>query len=147
MKKTDLKKLLLLFCIAGTLFSCDIRNNKNRPDVQGNLNSHFADSTTVEMIDSSYNFGKVTDGDKVSYNYRFKNTGTRPLIISSATASCGCTVPEKPEEPVKPGETGLLKVVFNTEGRVGPTHKTIMVVSNAYPAFPVLQLTGEVVKK
>lgn len=147
MKKSDLRILLFLFCIVATLFSCDIRNNKNRQDVQSKLNPHFADSTTVQMIDSAYDFGKVTDGEKVAYNYRFKNTGTKPLIVSSATASCGCTVPEKPEEPIKPGETGSLKVVFSSEGRVGPTHKTIMVVSNAYPSFPVLQLTGEVVKK
>ena len=66
------------------------------------------------------------------------------MIVSSANASCGCTVPEKPEEPIKPGETGFLKVVFNSKGRVGQIHKEVQVVSNAYPQFPVLQLTGEV---
>jgi hypothetical protein len=142
-----MKKLLLFFCIAATLFSCDIRNTKNKPAFQPGTGTHFNDSTSVQVIDTVYNFGKVTDGEKVTYNYRFKNTGTKPLIISSATASCGCTVPEKPEEPIKPGETGFLKVVFNSQGRVGPTHKTIMVVSNAYPAFPLLQLTGEVDSK
>ncbi len=104
----------------------------------------FTDSTAVQIIDSVYNFGKVTDGEKVEYSYRFKNMGKKPLIISSAIASCGCTVPEKPEEPIKPGETGFLKVVFNSAGRVGPVHKDVTVVSNAYPRFPVLQLTGEV---
>ncbi len=102
--------------------------------------THFTDSTTVQMIDSAYNFGKVTDGEKVEYSYRFRNTGKNPLIVSSAIASCGCTVPEKPEEPIKPGETGFLKVVFNSKGRVGPVHKEITVTSNAYPQFPVLQL-------
>ena len=115
--------------------------------MQAQVKPRFNDTTTVQMIDSVYDFGKVTDGEKVIYNYRFKNTGSKPLIISSASASCGCTVPEKPEEPVKPGETGFLKVVFNSEGRVGPTHKTVTVISNAYPSFPVLLLTGEVVSK
>ena len=146
-KKNDMKKLLLIFCIAGTLFSCDIRHNKNKPGSNTAIGTHFNDSTSVQLIDSVYNFGKVTEGEKVTYNYRFKNTGTKPLIISSATASCGCTVPEKPEEPIKPGETGFLKVVFNSQGKVGPTHKTIMVVSNAYPPFPLLQLSGEVDSK
>ena len=133
---------LFLICV---LISCDIRNTKNRSDVQaGNTTEKFADSTTVQMIDSAYNFGKVTDGAMVEYSYRFRNTGKRPLIVSSAVASCGCTVPEKPEEPIKPGETGFLKVVFNSKGRVGPVHKDITVTSNAYPKFPVLQLTGEV---
>lgn len=133
---------LFLICV---LISCDIRNTKNKSDVQAtNTSQKFTDSTTVQMIDSVYNFGKVTDGAKVEYSYRFRNTGKNPLIVSSAVASCGCTVPEKPEEPVKPGETGFLKVVFNSKGRVGPVHKDITVTSNAYPKFPVLQLTGEV---
>ena len=116
-----------------------------KADVQASAKSnHFSDSTIVQMIDSVYNFGTVTDGENVVYSYRFRNAGTKPLIISSATASCGCTVPEKPEEPVKPGETGFLKVVFNSKGRVGQVHKEVTVVSNAYPKFPVLQLIGEV---
>lgn len=147
MKKNHFKKIFLFICFAGILFSCNIRNEKYRKDVQAEPKGHFNDTTTIQMIDSVYDFGKVNDGEKVIYNYRFKNTGSKPLIISSATASCGCTVPEKPEEPVKPGETGFLKVVFNSEGRVGPTHKTVTVISNAYPAFPVLLLTGEVVSK
>jgi len=145
MKKIELKKLLLLVCIATTLFSCDIRRNKINQSMP--TGTHFGDSTSVQMIDSTYDFGNVTEGEKVTYNYRFKNTGTKPLIISSATASCGCTVPEKPEEPVKPGQIGSLKVVFNSEGRVGPTHKTVTVISNAYPAFPRLLLIGQVVSK
>ncbi len=141
-----MKKVLIGVGIVCTLFSCDIRNNRNTVDVQaGSKSNQFTDSTTVQMIDSVYNFGKVTDGENVVYSYRFRNSGTKPLIISQATASCGCTVPEKPEEPVKPGETGFLKVVFNSKGRVGQVHKEVTVISNAYPKFPVLQLIGEVV--
>ena len=140
-----MKKVFVVFLLASVFFSCDIRNTKNRQDVQAaGSGQPFTDSTTVQMIDSVYNFGKVTDGEKVEYSYRFKNTGKHPLIVSSAVASCGCTVPEKPEEPIKPGETGFLKVVFNSSGRVGPVHKDVTVTSNAYPQFPVLQLTGEV---
>ncbi len=141
-----MKKVVVGLCILCNLFSCDIRNDKRTTDVQASgKNQHFNDSTTVQMIDSVYNFKKVTDGENVVFSYRFRNTGKNPLIISSATASCGCTVPEKPEEPIKPGETGFLKVVFNSKGRVGPVHKEVTVISNAYPQFPVLQLTGEVV--
>jgi hypothetical protein len=147
MKKNHLNKIFLFICFAGILCSCNIRNEKYKHDMQAQLKPHFDDTTAVQMIDSVFDFGKVTDGEKVIYNYRFKNTGSKPLIISSASASCGCTVPEKPEEPIKPGETGFLKVVFNSEGRVGPTHKTVTVISNAYPAFPVLLLAGEVVSK
>jgi len=141
-----MNKLIAPLVLAGIIFSCNIRDMKNKAGLQAtNASPHFTDSTTVQMIDSAYNFGKVADGEKVAYSYRFRNTGKNPLIVSSAVASCGCTVPEKPEEPIKPGETGFLKVVFNSKGRVGEVHKEITVTSNAYPPFPVLQLTGQVV--
>jgi len=138
---------MLILCVAGFLFSCNIRNTKYHLGLNVNGSPHFTDTTSIIMLDSTYDFGKVTDGEKVVYNYRFRNTGNKPLVISSATASCGCTVPEKPEEPIKPGETGFLKVVFNSEGRVGPAHKEIYVVSNAFPSFPKLVLTGMVESK
>ncbi len=130
------------------LASCDIRN-KHTVDVQAapitQLNSN--ETTSVEIIDSVYNFGKATDGEKVEYNFKFRNSGKKPLIITAATSSCGCTVPEKPEAPVKPGEIGFLKVVFDSKNRVGTVHKNITVRSNAQPAFPLLKLMGEVVAK
>ena len=131
------------------LFSCDIRKNKSTDDVQAADTSAkgIKDSTTVQVIDSVYNFGKVTDGEKVEYNFRFLNSGKNPLIISSVSASCGCTVADKPEEPVMPGETGFIKVVFNSEGRVGSAHKDVTVMANANPNFPILSLRGEVLKK
>lgn len=141
-----MKKIILVLCVFGTLFSCNIRNSKYHPGLQA-YGPHFTDSTSVVILDSTYDFGKVTDGEKVVYNYRFRNSGNKPLVIASAVASCGCTVPEKPEEPVKPGEIGILKVVFNSEGRVGPAHKEIRVESNAYPPFPTLVLTGMVESK
>lgn len=107
----------------------------------------LAPPTTVEIIDSVYDFGKVAEGEIVEYSYRFKNTGTNPLVVSNVSASCGCTVPEKPEAPIKPGETGFIKVKFNSEARVGVAHKSITVLSNAAPSFPQLLLKGEVTAK
>ena len=144
-----MNKFLITFSFTCLLFSCDIRNNTSKADVVASDTSGmvFKDSTTVQMIDTVFNFGKITDGEKVEFSFRFRNTGNHPLIVSSASASCGCTVPEKPEEPVKPGETGFIKVAFNSQGRVGDTHKEVTVTSNAYPAFPRLQLRGEVIAK
>ena len=142
-----MKSRILIFCLLIVLGSCNIRNSRESGDKDLTTTTHFKDSTTVQLIDSVYDFGKINEGEKVTYNYRFRNTGSNALIISSATASCGCTVPEKPEEPVKPGETGSLKVVFNSEGKAGPAYKTITVISNAYPQFPALQLKGEVISK
>ncbi len=142
-----MNKFWMILIFPCLLFSCDIRKNKLKSDVQASDPSQvLKDSTTVQMIDSVYNFGKITDGEKVEFSFRFKNTGNKPLIVSNATASCGCTVPEKPEEPIKPGETGFIKVVFDSKGRVGDVHKEVTVTSNAYPAFPLLALKGQVVE-
>ncbi len=142
-------KTFFSICTLALLFtSCDVRR-KDKIALNNKLNQQveIKDPTTVQIIDSAYNFGKVTDGEIVTFNYRFKNTGTKPLIITNATASCGCTVPEKPEAPIQPGETGFIKVKFNSEHRVGQAHKTVTVSSNAEPAFPELLLKGEVIEK
>lgn len=141
----EIKKIITGVFLLCAFASCDIRNSDKKADSRDGVTTNkFADTTTVKIIDSAYNFGQVTDGEKVVFSYRFVNSGDKPLIISSARASCGCTVPEKPEEPIQPGETGYLKIVFNSSGRVGPVHKEVNVVSNANPGFPVLQLMGEV---
>ena len=143
-----MNKYLIFILSASVFFSCDIRkNDKIADDAAKQREKALKDTTTVQVIDTAYNFGKVSDGEKVEYNYRFKNTGLKPLVVTSATASCGCTVPQKPEKPILPGETGFIKVVFDSKGRIGSAHKTITVLSNAHPGFPEMQLTGEVVAK
>lgn len=133
--------------IAG-IVSCDVRRkDKIADDAETQKALALKDSTTVQIIDSAYNFGSVADGEKVEYSYRFKNTGNKPLVIVQATASCGCTVPQKPEKPILPGEVGFIKIVFDSKGRVGEAHKTISVTSNANPEFTPLILTGTVQEK
>lgn len=137
-------KVFFIIGFATMLTSCDVRK-KDKPANPMTLHKEIKDPTTVEIIDSMYDFGKVKEGEIVEYNYRFKNTGDKPLVISEASATCGCTVPEKPEQPVKPGEIGYIKVKFNSDKRPGETHKTITVESNANPAFPPLLLKGTVI--
>ena len=137
---------MVLIC-AGFI-SCDVRRkDKIADDIETQKALALKDYTTVQVIDSAYNFGKVTDGEKVEYSYRFKNTGSKPLVVIQATASCGCTVPQKPEKPILPGETGFIKIVFDSKGRVGEAHKTISIISNAKPEFEPLVLTGTVEEK
>jgi len=144
-KIKTLKKYFLLLLVSASLVSCDVkRKDKNALDADVQKVLASKDSTTVQIIDSSYDFGKVADGEKVEFSYRFRNTGTKPLVVVQATASCGCTVPQKPEKPVMPGEIGFIKIVFDSKNRVGNAHKTITVESNAKPEFPPLTLTGDV---
>lgn len=131
-----------------SFFSCDVRRkDKVADDQQQKIEQALKDSTTVQLIDTVYNFGTITEGESVTYSFKFKNTGTKPLVINSASASCGCTVPEKPEKPIMPGEIGFMKVVFNSRGKSGHQEKAIIVSSNAKPFFPDFKLTGEVKQK
>ncbi|MEP7238161.1 MAG: DUF1573 domain-containing protein [Ferruginibacter sp.] len=143
-----MKKYFLFLLVTATLISCDIRRkDKIADDTAIQTALALKNVTTVQIIDSSFNFGKRTDGEKVEYSYRFKNTGSKPLVVVDVSASCGCTVPQKPEKPILPGEIGFIKVIFDSKGRVGNAYKLITVVSNARPEFPQLILTGEVEAK
>ncbi len=143
-----LKSIFTILTAITLLAGCDVRrHDKLAINDPLKKQAEIKDPTTVLIMDSTYNFGKVADGEIVEFNYRFKNTGSKPLIVSNVSASCGCTVPEKPEQPILPGETGFIKVKFNSEHRVGRAHKTINVNSNAEPAFPTLLLTGDVTEK
>lgn len=127
---------------------CDVRKKDKQVTVaETAAMMKEMEPTTVQLIDSLYDFGSTKEGDIVEYSYRFKNTGNKPLVISEASASCGCTVPEKPEKPIMPGETGYIKMKFNSDKRPGEVHKTITITSNANPPFPTLALKGTVIGK
>ena len=78
-----------------------------------------------------HDFGNLTDQKDAEYTFQFKNTGKTPLIITNASASCGCTVPEFPKEPILPGKKGQIKVTFHTAGKSGPFDKAVYIMSNA----------------
>jgi hypothetical protein len=79
---------------------------------------------------TEYQFGEITQGDKVNHVFKFTNEGDAPLKIDNARASCGCTVPEWPKDPILPGETGEIKVVFNSAGKSGMQNKSITITTN-----------------
>lgn len=103
--------------------------------------------TTIQWADSVQQFGKIAEGEKVMVTFHFKNTGTKPLIIASVQASCGCTVPSKPEEPIAPGGEGVIKAEFNSDGRPGVANKTITVRCNTAQKEYILKFEGEVLAK
>jgi hypothetical protein len=93
----------------------------------------------TELID----YGTIEHNADGNREFKFKNTGKEPLIISNCTGSCGCTVPTWPKEPIKPGETSSIKVHYATD-RVGAFEKTVTVTSNAKSATKVLKIKGNV---
>lgn len=98
---------------------------------------------TFEM--ETIDYGTIDQGANGQRIFTFTNVGKEPLIITNAKGSCGCTVPTWPKEPIGPGETGEIKVKYDTK-RVGPFTKSVTINSNAKSATKVLHIKG-VVKK
>ncbi|MEM1321723.1 MAG: DUF1573 domain-containing protein [Bacteroidota bacterium] len=101
-------------------------------------------TTTVEFEESEFDFGVVDAGEKVTHVYKFTNTGDEPLIISNAKGSCGCTVPNWPKEPIAPGNTGEIKVQFDSKNKKGKQSKRVTITANTDPVQTFLTIKGEV---
>ena len=145
-----MKKVFLSIMCLSILAACTNQNStgsKNPTETQ--------EIATVAAVDTAnspvfkfekevYDFGEINDGEKVTYDFKFKNIGNSPLIISSATATCGCTIPEYPKEPVAPGAEGLIRVVFNSAGKAGMQNKIISITANTVPSLTELNILGNV---
>ncbi len=92
--------------------------------------SQSTEAPVMEFAETEHDFGTITQGENVSHVFKFKNTGKTDLIITSAKGSCGCTVPEYPRTPIKPGESGEMKVTFSSAGRNGMQSKTVDITTN-----------------
>lgn len=93
-----------------------------------------------------HDFGLVSEGELAIYDFKFTNVGDEPIVMSNVKASCGCTTPSWPREPILPGKEGMIKVQYNSKGRVGIFNKSITITSNAEPATKVLRIKGIVEK-
>lgn len=91
-----------------------------------------------------HDYGTIKQSGNGECEFKFTNTGNAPLIISNAKGSCGCTVPDWPKQPIKPGESAVIKVKYDTK-RVGPINKTVTVESNAVEnPTKILRIKGNV---
>ncbi len=100
----------------------------------------------VNFKEETYNFGEVSEGPQVTHEFKFTNDGKEPLILSNVKASCGCTTPSWPKDPILPGKEATILVTYNTQGRPGNFNKSITITSNASNSSKVIYIKGEVVK-
>jgi hypothetical protein len=130
-----MKKIIFVLVAAG-LFACQTADKKPvkeltqaEKDIAAKDSANF---TRIQWLDSTFqDLGKVKEGQVVEVSYRFKNAGTKNLVIADVRASCGCTVPEKPEKPVAPGEEGVIKAKFDSKNRPkGENRKDVFVTAN-----------------
>ena len=152
MKSKIKMKQLILLLVSLVLFSCNSSSDEktittdlvNSP-LTANSNAEKVLTPNIEMLETSYNFGEIQQGESVTHDFILKNTGDADLIISAAKGSCGCTVPEWPKTPIAKGEEAAIKVTFNSAGKSGKQNKTVTLVTNAIPNTKVLTINGNVI--
>ncbi|CAL1517314.1 DUF1573 domain-containing protein [Chitinophaga sp. MM2321] len=129
-------KTLLCLLTCGTLFFAACNNQAATEKVSSasqpapGANSDPGQKPVMTFEEKVHNFGEIAQGEKVEYSFKFTNTGTKELLIEDAVSSCGCTVPEWPKAPLKPGESGYMKVIFDSHGKSGYTEKEISIKTN-----------------
>ena len=154
-----MKRYLLISMLA--LGACNSSNNANSSDqhqISASIvnNPHTADGIdnvaanmkpTMDFKDTLHDFGSIHEGEQVVYDFAFTNNGKSPLIITSATGSCGCTVADYPHDAIAPGRGGTMKVSFNSAAKEGHQEKSVTVHTNTLRGIHMLYIKAEVAKK
>lgn len=135
---------IALLCVCSSFASLRAQDKQKTISTLSSANTaagkfHFKTDT--------HDYGEVPEGPKAEYDFVFKNVGSEPIVITEAHGSCGCTVPDWPHEPIKPGKKGKIRVTYNTAGRPGPIQKDVIITSNAAQSPMVLHITGIVKPK
>ena len=100
-------------------------------------------ATSVSFSEYEWDFGTINEGDKVEHTFTFTNTGDNPLVLEKCKGSCGCTVPTCPKEPIPPGGTGEIGVVFNSKGKKNKQTKRVTITCNTEEQ-PILKIHAQV---
>lgn len=139
--------MLLLSCGEKKTTEGFTTDNVHNPMTAEGKDSKVAENMPVLTFEKlEYNFGRVIKGEKLSYSFKFKNTGKSNLIISSARSSCGCTTSTPPQAPIRPGESGEIGVTFDSKNQKGEVSKLVVVSANTYPAQTTLRIKATVVE-
>lgn len=144
-------KYILVLFIGLAFISCKNNDNKLPTDMINNPNTAEGVDESIKMPKIEFkkldhDFGKVIQGEIVTYNFKFTNTGNSDLIIAKVSTSCGCTASDYPTDPMKPGETKSIEAKFDSKGRVGFQNKRVTVLTNATPAKTNLYIKADVIK-
>jgi hypothetical protein len=146
MKKLSFPGIVLLVVICG-FYSCQ-NNPTNGVTDESQTTEVEAEKgmPSIEFEALIYDFGDITQGEKVSYTFAYTNGGDANLILQSATAGCGCTVPKWNKDPLRPGKKGFVEVVFDSSGRKGKQIKRVTIKTNGDPAVVTLQIQANIVE-
>ena len=148
MKKIN---LIIIALVGLTFFACkqNPANKINPENLQNaqNRDSKFLGLPEIGFDKQNFDFGTINEGDLVNGDFKIYNKGKSDLIISHAQASCGCTIPKWPKDPIKPGDSATLSFSFNSHGKVGKQNKSITLQTNTEKGVEILYLKGTVTPK
>ncbi len=142
----SMKRIILSAVVLLAFAACNQSKTNSTEDVNTTTSVSAEGAPAFKFEKEVYDVGKIKQGEKVSFDFIFTNTGNTPLIISDAVATCGCTVPEIPKEPVAAGAKSKINVVFSSAGKEGVQDKVVTITANTIPAQTKIHLIGEVIK-
>lgn len=138
----------ILLLALGLMTSCGSKGDGTLPTDLVNNPKSAEQPTGKEPIitfdKTEHEFGKLLQGEVVTYSFHFTNTGNAPLLITEVKTSCGCTAGDFPREPIKPGQDGLIKATYDSKGHHGFQSKSLSVISNTNPSMTVLRFKADV---
>jgi hypothetical protein len=140
-----MRRILVISFILIAVISANCGGGKSKNSTDSSASAISSGKSEMVFREYQHDFGKIAEGEKISYTFTFENKGNSNLIISSATTTCGCTVTKYDKKPIPPGASGILEVAFDTSGRSGMQTKIITVRSNATTPVALLKITAEVV--
>ncbi|MDR2979727.1 MAG: DUF1573 domain-containing protein [Bacteroidales bacterium] len=135
---------LLFFCSCGKKNDGITVNEIKNPATAQGQDAKKTDMPEITFEKTVHDFGKVIQGERLSYVFKFTNTGKSNLIIENANGSCNCTTTTPPKAPIKPGESGEITVLFDSKTKSGEVNSTVLVSANTYPTHTILRVTADV---
>ena len=151
-----IKKTYSLVAIAALLFTASCKKETTEVQNAQTISSSKeeikpvdpnAKYATMDFDKTEHDFGNIMQGDKVETVFTFTNNGEADLVITSAKGSCGCTVPEYPKTPIKPGASDKIKVSFNSAGKNGNQQKTVTIATNSATGKETLTIKANIKPK
>ena len=144
-----MKRFIISVVVILGLLSCESKENKlstslvNNPITADGINKG-ANTPAIQFEKTEHDFGKILQGEQVSYTFKFKNVGNAPLIITSIEKTCGCTSPEYSSQPIKPGENGKITITYDSKGHKGFQNKRLIIKANTNPSETILRIKAQV---
>ncbi|WP_264565027.1 DUF1573 domain-containing protein [Flavobacterium sp. N3904] len=134
------KKAIHILLVLVTILLSSCKNNTDSAKNDGKF-------PEITFSKKTYDFGSVNQGDIVETEFEFTNSGNKDLLITQATGSCGCTIPDFPKRAIQPGESEKIKVSFNSTGKSGMQNKTVTIESNTKAGIETVNITANVIPR